>query len=345
MSVFISDCHMGPGEKWDWFSRTEAIRLIDFCRYLTYRYLNQKDLKEVILLGDIFDLWVCPYDQAPHSFRGIMKHQSMVFNAMQKMAAIVPTFYVNGNHDFRVTPGDIEEAFDGHIICLKDGYRNDNVLAIHGHQQALFNKPDPKNGGKEALPIGYFITRLYTSLVMGNNVMPNLVAQIINEGLQALGPETLTESILDALKDSIRDTLNKEVVSFNMGYLSEDYEYETIRARYKNLFQDWLDEVGLWKTIQMLMCEVDRLGSTADQLCTDGINIVIMGHSHGTKMDKDSILSQERIYANCGYWCGLDKKDKGNDAHYVQTNGSRVELCSFRGGKSTIKKFKTISPG
>ncbi len=72
-----------------------------------------------------------------------------------------------------------------------------------------------------------------------------------------------------------------------MTNICDDQPYEDVRERYKNLFDDWKKSVGFWKSTQMIMCEFNRL---ADQLCRDGIEIVVFGHFHTTKMDKDRWL-------------------------------------------------------
>ena len=77
--------------------------------------------------------------------------------------------------------------------------------------------------------------------------------------------------------------------------------------------------------------ELNRLGTVVDQLCSDGVEIVVFGHSHDTKMDKDTLFVKDRIYANCGYWCGFGETDHSQDnAHLVATDGKTVGLYSFK---------------
>lgn len=339
-TIFISDCHMGAGKKWDWFSDEEGYKLIEFFEYITKRALTKGDVKEVVLLGDIFDLWVCPHNVVPHTFLNICEYHKEVFDAIKEMASKIKVIYINGNHDYQVTSEDIKIAFDGKVKHFGQRYQRGNILAIHGHQYALFNKPDPKNGGPILqIPLGYYITRLHTTLGKSRQARANLIAQVIDESLQVLGPEKLPESVLDVLRDSVIQTTGSYPVQFLMGKICRSQSYAEVKNRYRDLFDDWIDAVGLWKSIQMLMCEMDRLGSTADQLCKDGIEIVVMGHSHGTKMDKDHPIGRNRIYANCGFWCGMDEKDEAkSNAHFVQTDGETVELCHFCQGWGLVEK-------
>lgn len=337
MTLFISDIHMGPGEKWDWFDAAkEGPKLIKFFEYVTKRYSTRRDIKEIVLLGDVFDLWVCPHDKTPHTFLDICNSQKMVIDSIKEMAEKVPVLYVNGNHDYQVGADDIKNAFDGRVKYLGQRYQRGNILAIHGHQHALFNRPDPKNGGPTLrIPLGYYITRMYTTLGKSRKSKANLMFQVIDESFQVLGPEKLPESVLDVLKDAILCSKDIDVKTFNMGHICREQSFDDVRDRYQNLYDDWLKAVGFWQSVQMIMCELNRLGTIADQLCRDGIEIVVMGHSHDTKTDKDHLIGRDRIYANCGYWCGFDEEESGEDnAHFVQTDGEKVELCSFRQGKS-----------
>jgi UDP-2,3-diacylglucosamine pyrophosphatase LpxH len=341
-TLFVSDIHLGAGNPWDWFDAArEGPKLIEFFEYVIKRHDGEKDIKEIVLLGDVFDLWVCPHDKKPHQFKEIINHHKNVVDAIKKMADAVNTLYVNGNHDFQVAPDDINRAFGGKVKHIGNVYRRGNIWAEHGHQYALFNRPDPKNGGPILrLPLGYYITRLHTSLGKSRGGKAKMVFQAIDESFQVMGPEKLPESVLDTLKDAVEMPPNpKEAKNFNMGHICADQEYDAVRDRYKNLFDDWKDSVGFWQSVQMIMCELNRLGTVADQLCRNGVEIVVFGHSHDTKMDKDSLFVQDRIYANCGYWCGFGEEDNIDDnAHFVSTNGKTVELNYLKNGKAVERK-------
>ncbi len=330
-SLFISDLHLSTQSEWAWFDiENEGKHLIKFFEYVKKRFKDKGDIKELVLLGDIFDLWVTPYDKAPHSFEDIIDAQSTVLAAIKETAKTVPVFYVNGNHDFRVDPVRLKAALGSKVRHSGSQYRRRNILAEHGHRLALFNSPDFKNGGPEGLPLGYYISRLYASLGESKKANANLVLQAIDETFQMAGPEKLPQSVLDAVKDAVEKTHKKKVKSFNMGDVAGEVQYEEIRNRYSDLFEDWVKAKGYWFAVQMIMSELNRLGTVADKMCKDGVNIVVMGHSHDTKMDKDSWLVEDRIYANCGYWCGFNEPEKIDDnAHFVETDGKTVSLFRF----------------
>ena len=37
-----------------------------------------------------------------------------------------------------------------------------------------------------------------------------------------------------------------------------------------------------------------------------GLKVVVFGHTHVAKIDKDSLLVKDRIYVNTGSWCGKE---------------------------------------
>jgi UDP-2,3-diacylglucosamine pyrophosphatase LpxH len=335
-TLFVSDIHLGGGEKWVWFSaEKEGPFLRKFFHYVAARQAEKADIKELVLLGDVFDLWVCPHDVEPHTFSQILKTHKEVIREIKTTAKTVPILYVNGNHDFRVSKDHIREAFGGCVEHIGTHYRRRNIYAEHGHKFALFNRPDPKNGGPEGLPLGYYISRLHTSLGHTRKGKFNLAVQAIDELFQMLGPEKMPEAVLDSMRGAVENTTGTSVSGFNMGPGRNDRSYEYIKDSYKNLYEDWYQSKGYWYASQMILCELNRLGTIADSLCRDGINIVILGHSHDTKMDKDSWFTEDRIYANCGYWCGFGEQEKIEDnAHFVETDGTRVELVQFRDGRA-----------
>ena len=333
-TLFVSDIHLSEKKPWAWFDvEEEGPYLIDFFQYVKQRYETEKDIKELVLLGDIFDLWVSPHDKEPISFDKILKDQEAVLSSIKKTGKKVPMLYVNGNHDFRVDREMLENALGPKVQHIGNHYRRRNIHAEHGHQYALFNRPDPKNASPENLPLGYYISRLHASLGKSRQAKVHLIWQAIDETFQMVGPERLPESVLDAMKDAVEKTSGVKVENFNMGKLIGEVPFGDIRTRYRTLFGDWVQAKGHWFAIQMIMSELNRLGTVADKMCGNGVNIVVLGHSHDTKMDKDSWFVEDRIYANCGYWCGYGEPNKvADNAHFVETDGETVTLVKFNNG-------------
>ncbi|MHC4527977.1 MAG: hypothetical protein ACYS29_08880, partial [Planctomycetota bacterium] len=101
----------------------------------------------------------------------------------------------------------------------------------------------------------------------------------------------------------------------------------------------WKETRGSGVAFKAMMAEVGFLGNLADRFCkASDTNIVVFGHSHDCKLDKDEWRVSERIYANCGTWCDEKKpctwvesqKDRDKRRHFVRVmdwnNGQPEEL-------------------
>ena len=75
----------------------------------------------------------------------------------------------------------------------------------------------------------------------------------------------------------------------------------------------------------------------------DDVDVIIFGHSHDWKLDKDSWFVEDRIYANCGTWCDDEKsctfvetqKDYDNRVHMVR-------VMDWNEGNVSILKEKEL---
>jgi len=80
--IFISDIHLGddaryrdpePHRRARFFPDEHGERLLSF---LNQRILAEKDrVKDLVLLGDVFDTWVCPFDAMPPTYESIFSSE------------------------------------------------------------------------------------------------------------------------------------------------------------------------------------------------------------------------------------------------------------------------------
>ena len=73
--IFISDIHLGddarygdpvPDRRARFFPSEHRDRLLNF---LDKQIITEKDnVKDLVLLGDVFDTWVCPFDDLPPTY-------------------------------------------------------------------------------------------------------------------------------------------------------------------------------------------------------------------------------------------------------------------------------------
>jgi len=177
--VCISDIHMGDPRSvtkgYCWFSKNEAAleSLLDVV-------LASAQVRQVVILGDLFDEWVVPYRVSPFdSAAGInnsreyflaIANSATNINVVSKLKTIassgtIQLIYIPGNHDMLLTPEVLQEIIPG-VIWKGDstglGHYSplNEIIMEHGHRYDFFNCPQPIVNQKHILPPGYFISRL-----------------------------------------------------------------------------------------------------------------------------------------------------------------------------------------
>ncbi len=177
--VCISDIHMGEARAaaghYCWFSEnaTALENMLD-------SVLASKSVRQLVILGDLFDEWVIPYRMmAFDTTSGIHNSSdyfhfvanspvnSPVISRLKTIAAsgTIQLLYVPGNHDMLLTQQILEDiipgvAWQGNIPGLGNYSPVDEIIMEHGHRFDFFNCPQPLVNPGHILPPGYFISRL-----------------------------------------------------------------------------------------------------------------------------------------------------------------------------------------
>ncbi len=193
--IFISDIHMGDSRsvktssanpyEYGWFADKEGANqnrpkmLADF---LEKYVINDGTVEELVVLGDLFDEWVCPANISPiephfaNQWEVIANasQNNKVFSHLKKIARTGRLIYVTGNHDMLSTEHKSKETIEGILPGVrylgKDGlgtYESDDgiLIAQRGHKYCLFNSPWIDTSGSTGfessmLPMGFDIARL-----------------------------------------------------------------------------------------------------------------------------------------------------------------------------------------
>jgi len=183
--VVISDIHMGDARatalKYGWFgeNRTALYDLLDFIN-------TGNQVKQVVILGDLFDEWIVPYTLNPFDPQSGISNQREYFLAvannpvnseiiakLKEIAAnsTIDLIYVHGNHDMFLTNEVLQEIIPGTIwksdtMGLGKYLPVPEIVMEHGHRYDFFNCPQPLVNPGHMLPPGYFISRLYAQGTM-----------------------------------------------------------------------------------------------------------------------------------------------------------------------------------
>ena len=174
-AVVLSDLHIGDNTKTCWYQASQHEKaLVAVLRWIVAR---QQSVREVILLGDIFDVWTYPPAVRPPSLEQIVNRNPGLFDASGPFAALVKAFpnrvhLMLGNHDGtlgdtdmallnRRLRGDVArgEAIQFHFCPVRVIRSATAATAFsHGHHWCMFNAPDPKSPWAP-LPLGHVVSR------------------------------------------------------------------------------------------------------------------------------------------------------------------------------------------
>ncbi|MCH8993157.1 MAG: hypothetical protein IIA44_15565 [Acidobacteria bacterium] len=115
--IFISDFHLNSQQRYQagdaWFDpNIHQVRLINFLNNEVIA--KAKLIKDLILLGDIFDNWVCPVGDVPPTYDAIGKDNAAIIDVLDQVQKKgIGLYYINGNHDFDLTAEQVRAIIPG----------------------------------------------------------------------------------------------------------------------------------------------------------------------------------------------------------------------------------------
>jgi len=347
--IFISDIHLGNAKSmsgphpYGWFQNNMPV-LAEFLD----DQLNAPDVKEVVILGDLFDTWVLPVNYDPLiSFANISSNPAnkLVIDKLKALAATpdVKLAYVPGNHDMAMDTTGIlkikkfmETTFPGiRFFCnntMPWGIYNVGTLAAeHGNRYCLFNSPDMWTAKDTFLPLGYFISRIVAYKVLQTGTEENYHDIFVRFLKAFMNHPDFIEDMFKAIAEDAGLKPNDIVKLKAVPGFPETMTVDAIGRRFSNLIQNWTNTPGNINVPAAIIGDLENLSSAASLAYFDhfgsNISIVIFGHTHIPVMDpRDLDPRADRaahpidepwnyIYVNCGSW--IDGSEYG--CTYVET--------------------------
>ena len=351
--VCISDVHMGDTRatsgNYCWF-KDNAAALENFLNLV----LNCEQVKQVVILGDLFDEWMVPYDASPFDSQVGINNSEEYFQAIADNPINIPIFdrfrdiannndidlvYIPGNHDMLLTQNVLDEIipgiiWEGDVAGLGKYSPLDGIIMEHGHRYDLFNCPQSLVNPGHMIPPGYFITRLYAKGMASQSSYNPGEFIPTRDSFEFFTGWTL--AFLMVLSDFNMNCPPMDSTIVQMGGIdayidpfSFNGAYDMYAANIETLWQDTqnINEVpvptdvltGIWHGVDLSGAPVTEYMTNPS---TTIYKIIAFGHSHYPHMMVHPAGQNfTSIYANTGSWI---------DAEY----------CDY-----DVRTFVTIKPG
>lgn len=352
--ILISDIHIGgpraTAGNYNWFKDN----VTEFIKFLEDVRTSQK-VKELIIIGDLFDEWIMPMDVKP--FDGGITSNEEFFKSIANSATMKPVFdklneianageikvvYVPGNHDMLMSEDIMTQIIPKAIWKgEKNTEGNDSgsgyyeplagIISVeHGHQYDFFNAPDSISHSGSLLPPGYFVSRMFAT---------NMISAKRNqqEMLPSIG-DLFFYSAWELVVWKIFDTIEPSVPPIITGIdgFTADYTYKQARDLYfdAHIGSNWQKRQEINKVyspqseISALLAGTGififgdlELAASKQYFVPDRAKIVVFGHTH-MAMLKGYNDSNQEIATNVEYKpdkdnLGLTKKIYANTGTWV----------------------------
>jgi len=341
--IIISDLHLSDKRSIDngyaWTSSNKDT-LKRFLEWLDTR----NDWNELIILGDMFEEWICRPDMPTLAdsdgniltegefFSQLVSFHKDVFDILYKLKNKGRTLvYVPGNHDMQTTREDFEKYLPGLFEFRQSSaglgeYTPDgHIYMEHGHRYDLMNAPYSGKVGiddipeNSILPPGFFVARIQTNKDCQTSDKKDIPLtksdeEFYDQCWHGLGLLFGMDSVL-----TMTDGMTKK-------YGFHDYAYSTAKLfNLINNYENWENrcmENGAYFTPDI----TTSISSCIVHLCSDTMavnlllntsfksRILVWGHSHEPKVIESVDNEKGKvIYLNTGCWCDSYNTDGKNN--------------------------------
>ncbi|EFC80448.1 metallophosphoesterase [Parafrankia sp. EUN1f] len=317
--VVLSDVHIATNSPTNWYQA--GIHEPYLVATFDWIVENADLFQEVILLGDLVDLWTFPPDVRPPSMADIIAANPRVLGPGGALARVVATFgsvtYVLGNHDGTLTADDLDALRQavGPVrlvdpVYIRTGVTGARTVFSHGHHWTMFNAPDPTPPWAP-LPIGHFVTRSFAHQMARRLQAGQSVADLPDMGypaginlddfLRTLDPmlhPDLSSRLLDYVAD-VAGLPRTAPIVLPDGTTTTIDEAASI---YAHLFSRWEKEEGLFTAGRAALADSSaHLAWFAQRLAIQhSADLVVFGHTH---RPMGGLTVSPVNYVNSGFEC------------------------------------------
>jgi len=332
--ICISDIHMGDPRSvalgYCWFNKNSAA--LDS---LLSAVLTSPQVRQLVILGDLFDGWVIPYRLSPFdTAAGIYNIRDYfmaianapvnisIINKLRTIASggIIQLIYVPGNHDMLLTQEILQEIipdiiWNGDSPGLGSYSPLSEMIMEHGHRYDFFNCPQPLVNPGHMLPPGFFISRLNAEGLMEHGSHPYKETR---SGAGQVEFLTSWTAAVEYLKIKYTLTVAADSANIRMGGIdnySTPFSFNGARDMFAaNIENVWpstetMNDVPVAMPVLMAILDGnDDLSLTAayeymQPLAPKRYKMVVFGHTHIPMLTVyPAGKNYTAIYANTGSW-------------------------------------------
>jgi UDP-2,3-diacylglucosamine pyrophosphatase LpxH len=338
----LSDIHMGEYRavtgNYCWFSKNdEALTdLLDWA-------LNSGEVREVVIMGDLFDGWIIPYRTSPFDASSGVTDISGYFHSIASSPVNVPVIdkfkaiatsdsvklvYIPGNHDMLLTQEILQDIipgviWKGTVSGMGDYSPVEEMVMEHGHRYDFFNAPQPLVNSGHILPPGFFISRLQAAGLQENQ------GGKVKEGH---GTEGSIEFLLawtvayEFVRTQYKMTVYPDSLNIRMGGIdgySNNFSFNGARDMYAaNIENNWestqtINQVPVHIPVLMAILDgnMDMYAAATYEYMSGSApkkyRMAVFGHTHRPELILyPTPKFPTGLYANSGSWVNAELSSK-----------------------------------
>jgi UDP-2,3-diacylglucosamine pyrophosphatase LpxH len=368
-AVVLSDIHIGDNAPTCWYQ--DRVHFPYLASLLGWIVARRAAVREVIFLGDTFDVWTYEPARQPPTMSQIIRANPRLLGPSGPLADLVKALpgrvrLLHGNHDGSVTAADVAElnlsltgnrntgirlvSEPGMVVTGASGAR---TLFEHGHQWCMFNAPDPKSRWNE-IPVGHFVSRGIAYRV-ATKYKGNTAAELPVSGngdmdlsardFWAIWSQFVKRRDLNLVEELLRHVSRKtglardQAITMPGGSQSSLAQASSVFA---GLFADWARREGNWNAARAAAADAtgdDLAWFALRQALRAHADLVVMGHTHApVKGLTVAPLGVE--YVNSGFECvSLPDAAKGVEFTFalVDLEAPRASVMAVQPGSGGMR--------
>ncbi|NCA76915.1 MAG: hypothetical protein EOM90_11310 [Alphaproteobacteria bacterium] len=364
----ISDIHMGEArgiaQNYCWFSENQKALTV-----LLDDVIAGKQVRDVLILGDLFDEWTIPYRDLPFDTTSGIRNSVDYFRSVATAPVNKPVIdrlraiasdgnmklvYIPGNHDMLLDRQTLEEIIPG-VIWQADSKGLGRYSPLpemvmeRGHRYDFFCCPQPLINPGQILPPGFFVSRLDAQGLKDRIAATLIAKKDAAAGLEFLLAWTLAYEYVVVQYSMTVHPDSANILMTGIDGIPGPCSFNGIRDMYNaSIEEKWPATQTMNGTPVPIPVAMALLNSMSDLFLTAvyeymsplapvKYKVVVFGHTHDPVLKVYSNGTEPAgIYANSGSWINQELSSKPVRTYlliwpgsFTDTGNDRVGLYQF----------------